>query len=95
MRPQAQNLLWKLYAGIIAAGTAVVAAKAVEGAWRMATGHEPPQATDPKTPLRQAVIWAVASGVGLAVAQLLTNRLAARTWAKATGAPAPHPSGPR
>jgi len=84
-----QKLLWNLYAGAIAAGTAVAAAKAVEGAWRLATGEEPPEPNDPATPLRQALIWAVASALGIGLAQLLTNRLAAQTWVRATGSPAP------
>lgn len=37
-----QKLLWNLYAGAIGALTAVVAQKAVSGAWRLATGDEPP-----------------------------------------------------
>ncbi len=84
-----QKLLWNLYAGGIAAGTALVAAKAVQAAWRLVTGEEPPEPSDPETPLNQAIIWALASGLGIALAQLLMNRLAADQWTKAMGTPAP------
>lgn len=84
-----QKMLWNLYAGVIAAGTAIAAAKAVEGAWRLATGEEPPEPNDPDTPLRQALVWAVASAIGIGLAQLLTNRFAAKSWVRATGTPAP------
>lgn len=84
-----QKLVWNLYAGAIAAATALVAAKAMEGAWRLVTGEEPPEPSDPETPLNRALIWAVASGLGIGLAQLLVNRFAADQWAKAMGTPAP------
>lgn len=84
-----QRLVWNLYAGAIGALSAVVAQKAVRGAWKLATGDEPPDPSDPATPLSEALIWAVAGGVGIGVTQLLTNRFAATRWEKATGRPAP------
>ncbi len=84
-----QRLLWNLYAGAVGALSALIAQKAVRGAWKLATGDEPPDPNDPATPISEAVIWAVAGGIGIGVAQLLTNRLAATQWEKAMGTPAP------
>ena len=84
-----QRLLWNLYAGAVGALSALIAQKAVRGAWKLATGDEPPDPNDPATPISEAVIWAVAGGIGIGVAQLLTNRLAATRWEKAMGTPAP------
>lgn len=84
-----QQLVWKLYAGVVAAGTTFAAAKAIEEGWRLATGHEPPEVRNPETPLRQAVVWVIASGVGIGMARLFMHRFAAKQWSKATGTPAP------
>ncbi|MFT4294604.1 MAG: DUF4235 domain-containing protein [Micropruina sp.] len=84
-----QRLLWNLYAGAVGTLSAMLAQKAVRGAWKMATGDEPPDPNDPATPLREALIWALAGGVGIGVAQLLTNRFAASHWEKTMGSPAP------
>ena len=50
-----QKLLWNLYAGAVGALTTVVAAKAVNAAWQLATGNEPPEPNDPNVPLRRAL----------------------------------------
>jgi hypothetical protein len=84
-----RKVLWNAYATAVAALTAVVATKALEGAWRLTTGGEPPEPTDPNTPLRQAVAWAVASALGIGVATMLVNRVAAIQWERAMGEPAP------
>ncbi len=84
-----QRLVWNLYAGAIGAVSAMVAQKAVHGAWKLATGDEPPDPSDPSTPIGEALIWALAGGIGIGVAQLLTNRFAANRWEKAMGTPAP------
>ena len=84
-----RKLLWKIYAGAVGAATALIVSKALAGAWRAATGDEPPAVADPNTPTREAVVWAVASTAGMAVAAVLMNRLAAHTWEQALGEPAP------
>lgn len=84
-----QKLLWNLYAGAVGALTTVVAAKAVNAAWQLATGNEPPEPNDPNVPLRRALTWAIASGVGIGLSQLLVNRFAANQWTKVMGTPAP------
>jgi len=87
-----QRLLWNIYAGAVGALTAVVAQKAVRGAWKVVTGDEPPDPNDPATPISEALIWALAGGIGIGMAQLLTNRLAADRWEKSMGMPAPSTS---
>jgi hypothetical protein len=84
-----QKLLWKIYAGVLGAVTTIVAQRLVKLSWKTVTGNEPPQPTDPKTPVVEAVSWALASGVGVGVTQLLTQRMAARHWAKAIGTEVP------
>ena len=84
-----QKLLWNLYAGAVGALTTVLAAKAVNAVWELATGDTPPEPNDPDVPLRRAITWAIASGVGIGLSQLLVNRFAADQWAKVMGTPAP------
>ena len=84
-----QRLLWNIYAGGVGVLSALIAQKAVRGAWKLATGDEPPDPNDPATPLGEALIWALAGGIGIGIAQLLTNRIAADQWEKAMGPPAP------
>lgn len=84
-----QKLLWNVYAGLVGAATTVLAAKAVNALWELATGDAPPEPNDPDVPLRNALTWAVASGVGIGLSQLLVNRFAATQWTKVMGTPAP------
>ncbi len=84
-----QKLLWNLYAGAVGALTTVLAAKAVNNVWQLATGDAPPEPNDPEVPLRSALTWAIASGVGIGLAQLLVNRFAANQWTRVMGTPAP------
>jgi Protein of unknown function (DUF4235) len=80
-----QKLLWKLYVGVIGAATTIAAQKLLTAGWKLVTGNEPPEPTDPDTPLLEAVTWALASGIGIGVTQLLTQRIAARHWGKEIG----------
>lgn len=84
-----QKLLWNLYAGALGALTSLVAVKAVNKAWELATGDTPPEPNDPQVPLRRALTWAVASGIGIGLSQLLVNRFAASQWTRVMGTPAP------
>jgi hypothetical protein len=84
-----QKLLWNLYAGAVGALTTVLAAKAVNAAWELATGDAPPEPNDPDVPLRRALTWAIASGIGIGLSQLLVNRFAAGQWTRVMGTPAP------
>ena len=84
-----QKLLWKIYVGVLGAVTTIVAQQLVKRSWKLVTGNEPPQPTDPEIPVVEAVSWALASGVGVGVTQLLTQRMAARHWAKEIGTEVP------
>lgn len=84
-----QRLLWNLYAGAVGALTTLLAVKAVNSVWELATGDEPPEPNDPEVPLRRALTWAIASGVGIGLSQLLVNRFAANQWSRVMGTPAP------
>ena len=56
-----RKLVWNLYAGGIAALTAVVTKKGLDAGWKSVTGHEPPEVNDPATPPAEALAWARAS----------------------------------
>ncbi len=84
-----QKLLWKIYIGVLGAVTTLAAKQLVTVSWKVVTGDKPPKATDPETPVLQAVSWALASGVGVGVTQLLTQRMAARHWSRDIGADLP------
>jgi Protein of unknown function (DUF4235) len=83
------KLIWKLYATVIGAVTTFAAQKLVKAAWKAITGNEPPEVSDPETPLREAVSWAVASTIGVGVTQIVTQRLAARRWSNEMGTDTP------
>ncbi|HQR27455.1 MAG TPA: DUF4235 domain-containing protein [Nocardioides sp.] len=67
-------------------GAAVLARKAVNTSWRVATGKRPPEnPADPDVDLREAIAWAVVSGTIVALARMLATRRAARYYARTTG----------
>ena len=84
-----RKLLWNLYAGAVGALTTVLAAKAVNAAWELATGDAAPEPNDPDVPLRRALTWAISSGIGIGLSQLLVNRFAAGQWTRVMGTPTP------
>lgn len=87
-----QNLVWKIYAGAVGAVTTIAAQKAIVQIWKAVSGEEPPEPSDPETPLYLAVSWALASGVGMALVQLMVNRFAARQWENQIGTRVPSTS---
>lgn len=84
--------MFKVYAGVLGAVTTIAASKALEFAWKAATGEAPPDPNDPETSLTRASIWALASGVGIGVAQMMVNRYTARTWVRDMGTELPKPN---
>ncbi len=84
-----KKILWKIYTAVLATATTMAAQKAIHGAWKIATGDEPPEPNDPTVPITEALIWALASGVGLGLTQLITNRFAARRWSENIGGKSP------
>ena len=86
-----EKLLWKIYAGVIGAVATIAAQRLVKLGWKVATGDDPPQPTDPETPVVQAISWALASGIGVGVTQILTQRVLAKRWAVEMGGDTPDP----
>lgn len=84
-----RKLVWNLYAGGIAALTAVVTKKVLDAGWTAATGHEPPDVNDPATPPKEALAWALALALGLGLSGVFVNRFAAKRWEQFTGEPSP------
>lgn len=84
-----QKIVWNLYAGGVAALTAVVAKKVLDRGWQTVTGHEPPDVNDPTTPPGEALAWALAVALGIGVTGVFMNRFAARRWEQFTGVPSP------
>jgi hypothetical protein len=81
------QLLWKVAGGLSAAMAAIAAKKAIDLAWRAATGGKEPPANpeDPDTTWGEAVAWAVLSGTAIGLARLLAQRSAAKMWRRQTG----------
>jgi len=84
-----EKLVWKIYASAVGAATTLLAQKLVSGAWKAATGDNPPDANNPHVPLHEAIIWAIASGLGVGMAQLVMNRYMAGRWEMKMGHRAP------
>lgn len=81
------KILIKMYAGALGAVTTLVAQKAISGAWRLATGDEPPKPGDPDVPAGEAFAWALASALGLGASQLAVSRLSAKMVIAKGGTP--------
>jgi len=78
-----EKLLNKVYVGVIGAVVTLLTQKLISKMWKLATGDEPPEPTDPEVPATTAFIWALASGVGVGAAQLATRRLQnKRSWVR-------------
>jgi len=76
----------KIMAGVAAAGSALIARKALTVSWRKLTGKEPPEEpTNPDTRLAEAAGWAAASAAVIAAAQVMARRKVAATWRSASG----------
>ncbi len=76
------------------AGSALVAGAAarvaVNAAWRLAQGDDPP--IDPEsadTEWRDAIAWTIVTGVSMGLAQLVARRGAAAAWRRALGSRPP------
>jgi transposase len=79
-------IAWKVLGTGSAVLAAAVASKALEAAWRAATGSPPPTIPeDPDTDWREAVAWAVVSGVVMGVARLAATRRAAQYYRASSG----------
>lgn len=84
-----QKIVWNLYSAAFGAVAAIVAKKAVDGAWHFVTGDEPPEPNDPHVPTSEAAAWVMALAVGVGLSQVLANRFAASRWEAFTGTTSP------
>lgn len=85
-----RKLVWALLSAASAAVAGAITRKAVEGAWRLATGSDSPTAADDdEAGLASAVAWAAGVGAAAGVARVVSRRTAAGAWQKATGEPPP------
>jgi hypothetical protein len=81
-----QNTLWKVVAGIAAAGAALAARNAAETVWRQTRHQDPPvNPASPTTSWGEAIAWTAVVGMLAALARLLAHRGAAAAWQKAAG----------
>jgi hypothetical protein len=78
--------LWTVFSLVSALGAAAIAKKALDTAWRAATGKHPPvNPADPDVQMGEAVAWAVASGTFVALARMLAQRRAANYYLRSAG----------
>lgn len=78
--------IWTVFSLVSALGAAAIAKKALDTAWRAATGKHPPEnPADPDVQMGEAVAWAVASGTFVALARMLAQRRAAHYYRRSAG----------
>jgi hypothetical protein len=78
--------VWTVFSLVAALGAALVARKALDRSWKLATGKQPPEnPADPDVDLWEAVTWAVVTGAFIALARMLAQRKAAAYYTKSTG----------
>ena len=78
--------MWTVMGLAATTGAALVARKALDTSWKVATGKEPPQnPAHPDVSLREAVAWATVSGVAVGLARLFAARRAADYYRRSTG----------
>ncbi|HET7173368.1 MAG TPA: DUF4235 domain-containing protein [Nocardioidaceae bacterium] len=78
--------LWSLIGMVTKLVSGIAAAKALDAAWRTATGHRPPSSAEhPSLPNREALVWAALSGMAAGVARAYATRRAADYWVRSTG----------
>lgn len=84
--PGMDEMGWKVVGGVAAMTAGLVARKAVQKAWSLGTGKEPPHnPADPDIGMAEAAGWALASGAVVGVARMLAERQAADRWRRSTG----------
>ncbi|MEP6666823.1 MAG: DUF4235 domain-containing protein [Nocardioidaceae bacterium] len=77
---------WKLLGTTAALTAGIATAKALDAAWKTATGKRPPDAPEsPEIGNREALVWAAVSGMAMGVAKMYATRRAASYWVKSFG----------
>jgi hypothetical protein len=78
--------VWSVYGLGATVLATMVARKAMNTSWKLATGKNPPQnPAHPDVSLGEAVAWAIVSGVAVGLARMLASRKAATYYRKSTG----------
>jgi hypothetical protein len=78
--------LWTVFSLASALTAAAVAKKALDTAWRAATGKHPPEnPADPDVQMGEAIAWAMVSGTFVALARMLAQRRAADYYRRSAG----------
>jgi type 1 glutamine amidotransferase len=67
----------KVVAPLLAIGATWVVQKGLSKAYTMATGHQPPRASDPDASMRRIMMWAATSAVAVAVVNVVVDRMSA------------------
>jgi uncharacterized protein DUF4235 len=77
---------WKLLGTTAALTAAFATTKALNAAWKTATGKEPPDSPEsPEIGGREALAWAAVSGMAMGVAKMYATRRAASYWVRSFG----------
>lgn len=78
--------IWSAYGFGATLLATIVARKAMNTSWKVATGRKPPvNAAHPDVSMGEAVAWATASGVAIGLARMLASRKAADYYRRSTG----------
>lgn len=77
---------WKLMGTASGLVAGIATTKALDAAWKTATGRKPPTKPDnPEIASREALLWAALSGMAMTVAKTYATRRAATYWVKSFG----------
>jgi hypothetical protein len=86
----AKKVAWKALEFGIGMAAALVTRKALRVGWTSVTNTSaPPDPSDRKVPISDALIWMVAAGVGMGISRVIAVRTAATVWEAATDEPPP------
>ena len=78
--------VWTVYGLVATTVAAIVARKALNATWKVATGKQPPQnPAHPDVSIAEAVAWAAVSGVAVGLARMFASRKAANYYRRSTG----------
>lgn len=78
--------VWSAYGLAATVLATIVARKAMDTSWKVATGKNPPQnPAHPDVSIGEAMAWAAASGVAVGLARMFASRRAADYYRRSTG----------
>ncbi|MEP6461940.1 MAG: DUF4235 domain-containing protein [Frankiaceae bacterium] len=86
MAQAASKMGWKVFGGLSAMASGIVARKLLTTVWTKTTGKTPPaNPASATTTWPEAIAWAALSGTAYGIARVVAQRKAADTWRKASG----------